>query len=235
MAAWVRGVVGWRSRLGWLTATSWCWSSVEAAATVPMMVSRTRSRVRSRTSRLYAIGRSGPGTRWSFVRWRRQSRARARPRDRRTGGLRASGRRRWVIPAAVLARIEAHLAEGDPAGALTIGIRQLDVAGLVRADRLPSGASWSRGLLELAPTIARELRVVDGLGTAVDRYATITAPVLVLLGTVSRPANSGPATTALDAGAQPPVRSAEPERELSSKHGAFRGWVRTAVVGGGDW
>lgn len=90
-----------------------------------------------------------------------------------------------LIPAAALAGIEDHLTQGNATGALTLGISELHTAGLVRAEARPANASWPRGLLELAPTIARELRAVSELETSLDRYATITAPVLVLVGTAS--------------------------------------------------
>lgn len=89
------------------------------------------------------------------------------------------------IPGAVLARIETLLARGDAEGALAVTTTHLDVAGLVRAGRRSPDAPWPRGLVELAPTLARELRAVDVLGPEVHRYAQISSPALVLAGAAS--------------------------------------------------
>jgi pimeloyl-ACP methyl ester carboxylesterase len=92
-----------------------------------------------------------------------------------------------LIPAAAISKIDELVNEGDHAAALDLGLAQLEGAELVATAKVPDGARRPQALLDLTPTIARELRAVDGLGADVERYAQLDACVQVLIGTASLP------------------------------------------------
>jgi pimeloyl-ACP methyl ester carboxylesterase len=88
-----------------------------------------------------------------------------------------------LVPPAQVARIEELVRHERLAEALEIGIEQLDAAGLVRAD--PPQGPPPDALLRLAPTLPREIRAVDALGSDLSRYASITQPTLLMVGDAS--------------------------------------------------
>lgn len=94
-------------------------------------------------------------------------------------GVRVAG----LIPSAQIQRLDELVESGRLEEALDLGIEQLDAAGLVRSHG-PQGLR-PEAVVQLAPTLPREIRAVDALGSDLARYATIELPTLLLIGTAS--------------------------------------------------
>ncbi|WP_117591375.1 alpha/beta fold hydrolase [Haloprofundus halophilus] len=91
-----------------------------------------------------------------------------------------------LVPAETVARIEAHLDDGDREEAFTVFLRE--AAGESREDieALKAAPAWGVGL-ETAHTIPREIRAIDDYRFDSDRFAAFTVPTLLLSGGESPP------------------------------------------------
>lgn len=128
-------------------------------------------------------------------------------------GVRVAG----LIAAAEIRRMQELAAHGQSDHVLALAIEQLDKAGLVRSD----GGRATRppqALLELAWTVPRELSALDALGSDLSRYAMVTVPTLLMVGTSSP--DRARANCAALADTLPNVRVAHLERQGHVAHTA---------------
>lgn len=89
----------------------------------------------------------------------------------------------WAEP---LQKYEQAVRDGDHDRAVATGLREFVRMPEVEIEALRGTPTWS-ALTALAPTWPREVRAVEDFGAAVDRFASITSPVLFLAGEVSPP------------------------------------------------
>jgi pimeloyl-ACP methyl ester carboxylesterase len=85
---------------------------------------------------------------------------------------------------AALEPYRAAVADGQLEEALTIGLRDIVHLSAHTLAVLRATPLWNR-MASLTPTWTRELEVVDRLGPSLDRYAHLSAPTLLLLGTAT--------------------------------------------------
>ncbi len=76
------------------------------------------------------------------------------------------------------------IAEGDLDRALEIGYTRFAAIPASRIPSMRATPDWTRAKA-LAPTWTREIEEIDKLGPSLDRYRTLSAPTLLLLGSES--------------------------------------------------
>lgn len=76
------------------------------------------------------------------------------------------------------------IAQGDPDAALELGLSGFTRLRPQEIAAMRASKAWPR-LCALAPSWVRELEAMDGLDRSVDRYAAISCPVLLLVGSMS--------------------------------------------------
>lgn len=89
----------------------------------------------------------------------------------------------WTEP---LQRYEQALRDGDHDRAVEIGLREFVRMPQSGIEAMRGTPVWS-ALAALAPTWPREVRAIEDFGGALDRFASITSPVLFLAGEASPP------------------------------------------------
>jgi pimeloyl-ACP methyl ester carboxylesterase len=82
---------------------------------------------------------------------------------------------------AAIAHLAAAVAAGENERALSIMLTDIVHTPEADVDALRRTPMWAE-MVALAPTLEREMRVVDGLADDLDRFTTIRQPTLLLLG-----------------------------------------------------
>jgi pimeloyl-ACP methyl ester carboxylesterase len=88
------------------------------------------------------------------------------------------------VAGAFLADYRQAVAEGRLEDAVAIGLHRFVGLPLSQIGPIAPTPKW-QPLLSLAPTWTRELEAIDALGPAIDHYAAIACPTLLLVGTQS--------------------------------------------------
>ncbi|WP_224269373.1 alpha/beta fold hydrolase [Haloprofundus salinisoli] len=86
-----------------------------------------------------------------------------------------------LVPEETVARIETLLSEGDREAALTVFLREVAGESQAEIETLKAGPAWDVGI-EVAHTVPREVRALDGYRVDPDRFAAFTVPTLLLSG-----------------------------------------------------